>query len=230
LIVYVEPGFGAFDEILEIKVSKGDTISLLKKVICEELGIKRPEELIMVFDGKELDTSSTIGECGIYEYATIGLMPETRGGLLTPDRWRERVRIEARLMRDKRRFRHHLWRSMNPPEDTVWRGRVKVKEGLYAGKYFEVELRITREFPIYPPEVVFLDDIFHPNISSIRSIGKGHVCAEILKSKWTPSTHITAIPMLIEYLLVNPNPDDPLDKIPECLEAARWVKKQGKTS
>jgi hypothetical protein len=36
--------------------------------------------------------------------------------------------------------------------------------------------------------------------------------------------------MLIEYLLVNPNPDDPLDKIPECLEAARWVKKQGKTS
>jgi len=49
--------------------------------------------------------------------------------------------------------------------------------------------------------------VFHPNIDE-----EGNVCLNILREDWKPILSLNAILYGIQYLFLEPNPDDPLNK------------------
>ena len=80
----------------------------------------------------------------------------------------------------------------------------------YHGGFFVLKLTIPSNYPNSPPEVKFETKIFHPNISE----DNGSVCIEILKSKyWNTSKRIIDILLAVYYLLINPNPNSPLNSL-----------------
>jgi ubiquitin-protein ligase len=86
-----------------------------------------------------------------------------------------------------------------------------------AGK-FDIDLRVTINYPLEPPTIKFLTRIYHPNISE-----NGLPCLSILRSKpngeWTAAWTIGKTLLALRSLLATPNPDDPLNA-----EAARLYK------
>lgn len=49
--------------------------------------------------------------------------------------------------------------------------------------------------------------LFHPNIDN-----EGHVCLNILRENWMPSIDLKQIACSLQYLLAEPNPQDPLNE------------------
>lgn len=74
----------------------------------------------------------------------------------------------------------------------------------YENGTFSLILTFDENYPQHPPEVVFVSEMFHPNIYQ-----NGDLCLDILKSKWTPSYDITAILLSIQSLLNDPNIKSP---------------------
>lgn len=72
-----------------------------------------------------------------------------------------------------------------------------------------IELVHNRGFyPLNPPNITFLDKIFHPNIST-----KGSICMTTLTdpSTWTPANTLEAVVISIISLLDDPNPNSALN-------------------
>ena len=80
-------------------------------------------------------------------------------------------------------------------------------EGLYRGGKFVFTLKATPVYPHEPPKVKCATKIYHPNIDL-----EGNVCLNILREDWTPVLTIQSIVYGLQYLLLEPNPDDPLNK------------------
>ena len=76
---------------------------------------------------------------------------------------------------------------------------------LYENGTFMIEIKFPEEYPYRPPLARFLTKIFHPNIDA-----SGGICLNILQDGWVASRSVKDIIQGIEYLLCNPNPDDPL--------------------
>ena len=60
----------------------------------------------------------------------------------------------------------------------------------------------------------FLSQVYHPNIDL-----EGNVCLNILREDWKPVLSVSSIIFGLQYLFLDPNPDDPLNK--EAAEALR---------
>jgi ubiquitin-conjugating enzyme E2 M len=56
--------------------------------------------------------------------------------------------------------------------------------------------------------------VYHPNIDL-----EGNVCLNILREDWKPVLSVSSIIYGLQYLFLDPNPDDPLNK--EAAEALR---------
>ncbi len=54
---------------------------------------------------------------------------------------------------------------------------------------------------------LFQIQVYHPNIDL-----EGNVCLNILREDWKPVLTINAIVYGLQYLFLEPNPDDPLNK------------------
>ena len=89
--------------------------------------------------------------------------------------------------------------TLRPPAESVY----------HPGQY-GIVVTLPVDYPFKPPAVRFVTRIYHPNITNDS---KGNVCLGILKSdSWKPSTKIAAVLDALRNLLVEPQPDDPLEE------------------
>lgn len=93
---------------------------------------------------------------------------------------------------DFTRFKGHF---VGPP-DTPYEG----------GKY-EVDIKITPEYPFKPPEMRFATKIWHPNVSSQT----GAICLDTLSTAWSPVLTLKSALISLQSLLSSPEPKDPQD-------------------
>merc|ERR1712061_371520 len=80
-------------------------------------------------------------------------------------------------------------------------------EGFYRYGKFTFTFNINSNYPHEPPKVKCLTKIYHPNIDL-----EGNVCLNILREDWKPVLTINAIVYGLQYLFLEPNPEDPLNK------------------
>lgn len=80
-------------------------------------------------------------------------------------------------------------------------------EGMYRGGTFKFRFNVTTNFPHEPPKVLCTQKIYHPNIDL-----QGHVCLNILRQDWKPVLSIDSILVGLQFLFLEPNPTDPLNK------------------
>ena len=77
----------------------------------------------------------------------------------------------------------------------------------YEGGQYEVDIRITPEYPFKPPDMRFVTKIWHPNVSSQT----GAICLDTLGSAWSPVLTLKSALISLQSLLASPEPKDPQD-------------------
>ena len=79
------------------------------------------------------------------------------------------------------------------PEDTIWEGGI-----------FQLSMEFSEQYPMKPPTVKFITNIFHPNVYK-----NGNICLDILQNNWSPSYSVASVLISIQLLLNDPNPLSP---------------------
>ena len=74
----------------------------------------------------------------------------------------------------------------------------------YEGGTYYLELKFPKGYPMEPPSVRFLTPILHPNVDK----ESGGLC---LMKDWNPSLSISKVLLMIQALLSDPQPHDPMD-------------------
>jgi ubiquitin-protein ligase len=83
------------------------------------------------------------------------------------------------------------------------------EDSVYAGGRFGLVIKLPVEYPFKAPTITFATRIYHPNVTNDSL---GNICLGLLKSdKWKPSTRISSILESIRSLLLEPQPEDPLE-------------------
>jgi len=80
-------------------------------------------------------------------------------------------------------------------------------DGMYRGGAFDFTFAINANYPHDPPKVKCTKKIYHPNIDT-----EGNVCLNILREDWKPVLTLNSIMVGLQYLFLEPNADDPLNK------------------
>ena len=84
--------------------------------------------------------------------------------------------------------------EINPPEG-LWKG----------GKYI-FKVAVPKGYPHNAPVATLLTPIYHPNIDL-----QGKVCLNILRADWKPILDLNAVILGLNFLFIEPNPNDPLN-------------------
>ncbi|EMR09672.1 hypothetical protein PNEG_01862 [Pneumocystis murina B123] len=85
---------------------------------------------------------------------------------------------------------------------------IRPDEGFYKGGSFCFKFNINENYPHDPPKVKCTQKIYHPNIDL-----NGNVCLNILREDWKPVLSLSAIMFGLQYLFLDPNTEDPLNKV-----------------
>ena len=115
--------------------------------------------------------------------------------------------------------RTSLIHSVDAEHALVIRGRILPQTEPYCYASFLIEIILSPEWPFKPPEVNFLDPLYHPNIDEWSK----HKCdcwfAEISRS-WTPKTSLkTVIEAVIR--VIDGDPNSHFIRNHECLKEYR---------
>ncbi|XP_034046284.1 NEDD8-conjugating enzyme Ubc12 [Thalassophryne amazonica] len=95
-------------------------------------------------------------------------------------------------------------------------------EGFYKGGRFVFSFKVGQGYPHDPPKVKCETMVYHPNIDL-----EGNVCLNILREDWKPVLTINSIIYGLQYLFLEPNPEDPLNKdAAEVLQSSRRLFEQ----
>lgn len=79
----------------------------------------------------------------------------------------------------------------------------------YAGGTFGLIVDLPVDYPFKAPTVTFATRIYHPNVTNDAV---GNICLGVLKAEnWKPASKLLGVLEAIRALLVEPNPDDPLE-------------------
>ena len=98
-----------------------------------------------------------------------------------------------------------------------------LKDSLFEGGKFIVQLIFTEDYPFKPPKIVkFLTPIFHPNVyqqsEGSDRLSDGKIClGKMLGDDWKPSYGVSTILLAIQGLLDDPNVDDPANETASTL-------------
>ena len=80
-------------------------------------------------------------------------------------------------------------------------------DGYYKDGTFTFECKVPNTYPHEAPKILCTTQVFHPNIDM-----EGHVCLNILREDWKPVLTINSVIMGLQFLMLEPNADDPLNK------------------
>ncbi|KAI1420512.1 ubiquitin-conjugating enzyme [Xylaria sp. FL1777] len=79
----------------------------------------------------------------------------------------------------------------------------------YAGGVYRITVTLPADYPFKAPQVNFATRIYHPNVTNDSL---GNICLGLLKAEnWKPASRVRAVLDAVRQLLVEPNPDDPLE-------------------
>ncbi|KAJ1914319.1 NEDD8-conjugating protein ubc12 [Tieghemiomyces parasiticus] len=102
----------------------------------------------------------------------------------------------------------------DPADLTHFTVSIRPDEKYYKGGRFKFDVRMPATYPHDPPRVRHKKRVFHPNIDL-----EGNICLNILREEWKPVLNLEAVLVGLQYLLLEPNPEDPLNK-----EAAQMLR------
>lgn len=71
-----------------------------------------------------------------------------------------------------------------------------------------MELFLPEDYPMAPPKVRFLTNIYHPNVDKL-----GRICLDILKDKWSPALQIRTVLLSIQVRAVLSRANPPLASV-----------------
>ena len=90
---------------------------------------------------------------------------------------------------------------------------------MYAGGRFRLSLQFADDYPLQPPRVRFLTQVFHPNVD----VASGAVCVDLLTdAHWTPAANVRVVLLSLQSLLADPTAVDA--ESPANAEAAALLK------
>jgi len=91
----------------------------------------------------------------------------------------------------------------------VWTALLQGPAGTpYEGGTFELHIKCPPSYPLVPPKVTFVTNIFHPNVL----FNTGEICLDILKpDAWTPAWTLQSVCRAVAALLSHPEADSPLN-------------------
>lgn len=92
----------------------------------------------------------------------------------------------------------------------LWHVTLQAPAGsIYAGGQYGLVVSLPSDYPFKPPLVTFATRIYHPNVTNDNV---GSICLSILKPEnWKPASKLLGVLEAIRSLLVEPQPDDPLE-------------------
>lgn len=77
----------------------------------------------------------------------------------------------------------------------------------FEGRFFQLKLVLSADFPASPPRGFFLTKIYHPNVEA----SSGAICVNTLKKDWTATTTFSHVLSVIRCLLIVPFPESSLN-------------------
>ncbi|KAG5989156.1 hypothetical protein E4U54_004415 [Claviceps lovelessii] len=94
----------------------------------------------------------------------------------------------------------HTWHiTLTPPAPSPY----------HPGRY-GLLLTLPPEYPFKPPALRFTTRVYHPNVTNDA---QGSICLGLLKPEnWKPSTRLAAVLEAVAALMLEPQPDDPLEE------------------
>ena len=117
-----------------------------------------------------------------------------------------------RITRDYEKFqKSQIYNStVELANDDIFKWNITI-EGPEDYPYNQKRLNITLIFPptypTNPPLAKFTNKMFHPNVDK-----SGEICISTLKKDWSPVFTPEVVVLSIISLLLEPNPDDPLNE------------------
>ncbi|CAO2647231.1 Nn.00g081530.m01.CDS01 [Neocucurbitaria sp. VM-36] len=142
----------------------------------------------------------------------------------------------------KRLFKEYKSLSSDPPEGItagpmseddmfVWEALIQGPEGTpFEGGVFPAELRFPKDYPLAPPKMKFVTEMWHPNvypngevcISILHAPGEDPMQYEQASERWSPIQSVEKILISVMSMLAEPN-----DESPANVDAARmWREKR----
>jgi ubiquitin-protein ligase len=86
--------------------------------------------------------------------------------------------------------------SSNLAQDIIIEGRILPKLEPYCQRSFCIRFILSHEYPFEPPELRFLDRMYHPNIDI-----KGKLCSRLLNEHYHPGRSLAEIVQNAEQLI-----------------------------
>ncbi|THV75446.1 ubiquitin-conjugating enzyme E2-18 kDa [Aureobasidium pullulans] len=136
----------------------------------------------------------------------------------------------------KRLFQEYKHLTQDPPDGItagpveeddlfIWEALIEGPEGTpYEGGIFPAELKFPKDYPLMPPTMKFLTDLWHPNvypncvvcISILHPPGDDPNHYEHASERWSPIQSVEKILISVMSMLAEPN-----DESPANVDAAR---------
>lgn len=97
-----------------------------------------------------------------------------------------------------------------PDDMSIWHVTLQgPADTVYAKGTFGLVVTLPANYPFKPPVVTFATRIYHPNVTNDSA---GSICLAMLKTdNWKPAFPMTGVLEAVRNLLVEPQPDDPLE-------------------